>query len=516
MFPSATGVSRVDAVLWIPVDRPGTIGLCPSMHRRVSLLLLPLLAGTAIWLYPEPEGRPARVVPAKVDRSKDLTKAVAAEPGFRELVEAAMTLPPKESVEAVTRLLERGVKGSGVKDAAWFFERYQKERSQGRPRLILAHWITVLKELARKRPAEAARLLEAKERLGEPEEGRTLMEVWAGSRPLDAIAWAKQGGEEREDWFNSNGYILMTVWAACDLDGLLAWLEDGNEQLVSASAAMKAFEGQRGIAAVREWLETHGGEGSALTLAVRMAAAELVATEILEGEGKLAAISWVESREAPEERWHSLHQVVPRLVVKEPQEVVEWLERLSPQKRFPMWLAETSMNQWAARDLKAAGEWLNRHRGSAAANSYIWGYALQVAMEDPEAALEWSKELKGGLDGGFGGSMAFIAAGDGSGWVPGGHYNSAYLEKMIAVTASAAAFVKDPEHPGTGDVGLLMLNYMPALVQESPGSEPQLRMLRNPPGSCTMFFGGKWTYSFPLYQRQPDGSLRPVPAVEAE
>lgn len=484
------------------------------MHRRVSLLLLPLLAGTAIWLYPERDGRLTVVAPTKVDRSRDLTKAVAAEPGFRELVEAAMTLPPNESIDAVTRLLGRGVKGNGVKDAAWFFENYHMEHFRGRPRLKSAHWITVLKELARTRPAEAARLLEAKERLGESLEGQALMEAWAGSRPLDAISWGKKGGKERADWLNANGWMLMTQWAAHDLDGLLAWLEEGNEQVGSAPAAMKAFKDLRGIAAVREWLDAHEGEGSALTLAVRMAAAELVAAETLDAEGKQAAMSWIESREDPDVRWQALHQVVPRMVAKEPQEVVEWLERLSPQKRFPVWLAETSMNHWAAQDLEAAGEWLNRHRGSAAANSYIWGYALQVAMEDPEAALEWSKELKGGADGGFGGSMAFIAAGDGSGWIPGGHYNSDHLNKMIAVAASAAAFVKDPEHPGPGEIGLVMLNYLPALVQESPGSEPQLRMLRNPPGSCTMGFSGKWTHRFPVYERQADGSLRSVPTAE--
>ena len=467
------------------------------MRRRVSLLLLTLVAGAAIWLYPGPDGDPAVVAPAKGDRSKHLPEAVAAEPGFRESVEAAMTLAPKESIDAVTRLLERGVKGNGVKDAAWFFEKYHKEHFQGRPRLVLAHWITVLKELARNRPAEACRLLEAKERLGESLEGQALMEAWAGSRPLEAIAWGKQGGEERLDWLNRNGWYLMTAWAAHDLNGLLAWLEDGNEAPGSAAPAMQAFKEQRGIAAVREWLEIHGGPGSTLSMSVRMAAADLVAGEILTGQGRQAVMSWVESREDPEERWQALHQVVPRMVAREPREVMDWLEHLSPQPGFPLWLAETSMNEWAAKDVKAAGEWLNEHRGSAAADSYIWGYALQVAMEDPEAALEWSKELKGGEDGGFLG---------GHGGIP--VYNAVYLEKMIAVTASAAAFVKNPDQPGTGESGHMMLHYMPRLIQETPDSEPQLRMIRNPPGSCTMIFGGKWTQRFPVYERQPDGSLR--------
>jgi hypothetical protein len=240
-----------------------------------------------------------------------------------------------------------------------------------------------------------------------------------------------------------------------------------------------------------------------------------VASEILSGEGKQAAMNWVESREDPAERWEALHQVVPRMAAKEPREVVEWLERLSPQERFPAELAEASMNEWAAKDLKAAGEWLNQHRGSAAADSYIWGYAMQLAVEDPAAALEWSEKLKGGVDG-LGEVIGFIAAGDVNSWMPGALFNSDHLKKMIAVTASAAAFVKDPAHPGTGDVEVLMLNYMPALVQESPGSEPQLRMLRNPPGSFTMFFVGMWTHSFPLFERQPDGSLRYVPEVETE
>lgn len=459
----------------------------------------------AILVHRQPDERPAAVVPAKLDRSKDLTKSVAAEPGFRESVEAAMTLRPSESIFLVTRLLERGIKGEGARDAAWFFENYHSESYHERPRLVLAQWITVLEELARNRPAEAAMLLESKELLGSSREGRTLMEAWAGSRPLEAIAWAKQGGKERLDWLNVNGGLLMTAWAVHDLDGLLDWLEEGNDQPGSASAAMKAFQEQRGIAAVQGWLEAHGGEGSGLTTNVRVAAAELVASVAVAAEGKQAAMNWVESREDPVERWQALHQVVPRMAAKEPREVVEWLERLSPQEGFPMWLAETAMNEWAARDLKAAEEWLNRHRGSAAADSYIWGYALQLATEDPEAALEWSKELKETMDGGFG---SFIAVGDGS--------KSAYLEKMITVAASAAAFVKDPEHPGTGETRHLFLNHGPALIQESPGSEPQLRMLRAPQGSAPLGFSGKWMYSFPVFERQPDGSLRHVPKVEGE
>jgi hypothetical protein len=482
------------------------------MRGSVSLLLLPLLAGAAIWLYPKPNGPPEALAPAKVDRSNDLTTAGAAEPGFRELVEAAMTLPPKESIDAVTRLLERGVKGNGVKDAAWFFEKYHKEHYQGRPRLVSAHWITVLEELARTRPAEAARLLEAKERLREGSEGQALMEVWASSRPLDAIAWANQGGKERADWLNANGWMLMTQWAAHDLDGLLAWLVQGNDTASSTAAAMQAFKVQRGIAAVREWLDAHGGEGSALSGAVRTAAAELVASEILSGEGKQAAMSWVESREDPVERWQALHQVVPRMAAKEPREVVEWLERMSVREGFPMWLAETSMNEWAARDLEEAGEWMNRHRGSTAANSYIWGYAVQLAVEEPSAALEWSKEVKGGMEGGSG----FIASGAAAGGSMGEHYKAEYLEQIIALTASAAALLEDPDHPGMVLDRLLALRYRPQLILESPGGEPQLRMIREPTLSCTLYIDGLWRPSFPVYERQPDGSLRYVQQGEGE
>lgn len=274
---------------------------------------------------------------------------------------------------------------------------------------------------------------------------------------------------------------------------------------------MRAFKDQRGVAAVRGWLETHGGEGSTLSPFVRMAAAELVAAEILAGEGKQAVMSWVESREDPVERGQALHQVVPLMAAKEPREAVEWLERLSPQQGFPEWLAETSMNDWAARDLKAAGEWLNEHRGSVAADSYIWGYAVQLAVEDPAAALAWSKEVKGGIDGGSG----FIASGDVN-LSEGPHYNAEYLEQIIAVTASAVAFVEDPDHPGVALDRRLALRYMPQLIRESPGAEPQLRMVRNPPLSCTLYFDGTWRHSFPVYERQADGSLRHVPPAAAE
>ena len=87
---------------------------------------------------------------------------------------------------------------------------------------------------------------------------------------------------------------------------------------------------------------------------------------------------------------------------------------------------------------------------------------------------------------------------------------------MIEVTASAAAFLKNPDRPGTGESGHLMPDYMPALVQESPGSEPQRRMLRLPRGSSFMIFGNNWEQPISVYQRHGDGSLRHVPEVEAE
>ena len=73
----------------------------------------------------------------------------------------------------------------------------------------------------------------------------------------------------------------------------------------------------------------------------------------------------------------------------------------------------------------------------------------------------------------------------------------------------------DQNRLGIGETVHLMLNYMPRLIQESPDSEPQLRMIRNPPGSCSMIFGGKWTHPFPVYERQADDSLRyQQPAAE--
>ena len=483
------------------------------MKRRFGLLLA-LIAGTGIWFLRTPDGRPAAVEAATADRPRERPRPVTVDSGFRAGIEAALKLPYAESNAEIDRMLGLWAGRVSVKDAAWFFGKCLAAYPHGMPSTRHEQWLAVLKDLASRRPLEAALLLEGKDRLGE-KDGSVLMAEWAATSPRDALLWGKQGDEKRARWLMLNCHVLTLAWADKDLDGLLSWFQLGNDDL-QAAAAMRAFKDQRGVAAVRGWLETHGGEGSTLSPFVRMAAAELVAAEILAGEGKQAVMCWVESREDPVERWHALHQVVPRMAAKEPREVVEWLERLSPQGGIPKWLAETSMNEWAARDLTAAGEWLNRHRESVSADSYIWGYALQVAMEDPEAALEWSKELKGGEDGGFGSSMGFIAAGDGSGWVPGAPYNSDYLKKMIAVTASAAAFAKDPDHPGNPELGHVMLNYMPALIRESPGSEPQLRMLRNPPGSCTLIFGGKWTHSFPVYERQSDGSLRSVPKVEGD
>ena len=480
------------------------------MKWRIALLLPAVIAGIGFWFLRTPDGRPAVVEAATADRPRERPRPVTVDSGFRGGIEAALKLPYAESHAEIDRMLGLWAGRVSVKDAAWFLGKCLAEYPHGMPSTRHEQWLAVLKDLASRRPLEAALLLEGKDRLGE-KDGSVLMGEWAATSPRDALLWGKQGDEKRARWLMLNGHVLTVAWAAEDLDGLLAWFQRGHDG-PQANAAMRAFKDQRGGAAVREWLETHGGEGSPLSPFVRMAAAELVAAEILAGEGKQAVMRWVESREDPVERRQALHQVVPLMAAKEPQEVVEWLEHLSPQEGFSMWLAETSMNEWAARDLKAAGEWLDRHRGSAAANSYIWGYAVQLAIEDPTAALEWSKHVRGGIDGpGF-----FITSRDGSGGSVGEHFKAAYLEKIIAVTSAAAGSLEDPDHPGAGLDHQLPLLYFPRLVRESPGAEPQLRMFRDPPLSSFVMHSGKWTGSFPVYERQADGSLRHVPPEEGE
>jgi hypothetical protein len=476
------------------------------MRWKVGLLLS-LIAGIGFWFLRVPAGPSATGDLATVDRPHARPQPLAVESGFRAGIEAALKLPHAESHAEIDRVIGLWAGRVGARDAAWFLEKCLSEYPRGMPSMRKERWLAVLKDLASRRPLEAGLLLERKDRLGE-DDGSVLMREWAAKSPREALSWGKQGDDKRARWLMLHGHILTLAWAAQDLDGLLAWLQLGNND-VQAGAAMRAFMELRGIAAVREWLETFGGEGSTLSMFVRMAAAELVAAEIQAGEGRQAVMSWVESREDPVERWQALQQVLPRMVAREPRETVEWLERLSPQEGFPDWLAETSMNEWAAQDLKAAGEWLNRHRGSAAVDSYIWGYAVQLAIADPEAALEWSKELKGGIDGGSG----FIASGDVN---VGPHYNAEYLEQIIAVTASAVAYLEDPDHPGVALDQRLALRYMPQLIRESPGAEPQIRMVRSPPLACTLFFDGMWRHSFPVYERQPDGSLRYVQSAEGE
>lgn len=119
------------------------------------------------------------------------------------------------------------------------------------------------------------------------------------------------------------------------------------------------------------------------------------------------------------------------------------------------------MSSWAARDPEAAGRWLNQNRDHPKFADYVRGYAIQIAVIDPNAARQWAARLNG----------------NGNRFARGGtleqHIDA--VEAMLetpAVPPADTVAIPAPPDPNSR----FLADYEPALVRQSPGEEPVLEM----------------------------------------
>jgi hypothetical protein len=122
---------------------------------------------------------------------------------------------------------------------------------------------------------------------------------------------------------------------------------------------------------------------------------------------------------------------------------------------------ESIMSSWAARDPEAAGRWLNQNRDHPKFADYVRGYAIQIAVIDPNAARQWAAQLNG----------------QGNRFARGGtleqHIDS--IEAMLRTPAMPPAETADIPIPPDPNSRFLV-DYTPVLVRQNPGEAPVLEM----------------------------------------
>jgi hypothetical protein len=151
------------------------------------------------------------------------------------------------------------------------------------------------------------------------------------------------------------------------------------------------------------------------------------------------------------------------------------LNRQAPGKKLPpapvtAWLPgnfpgrsaeESIMSSWAARDPEAAGRWLNQNRDHPKFADYVRGYAIQIAVIDPNAARQWAARLNG----------------HGNRFARGGtleqHIDA--VEAMLKTPAVPPADIAAIPPPPDSDAQFLV-DYTPVLVRQNPGEDPVLEM----------------------------------------
>ncbi len=226
------------------------------------------------------------------------------------------------------------------------------------------------------------------------------------------------------------------------------------------------------MGAVEGWLDLQQAEDSLLSVGVRSAAVEVAVKNRLQTTRAGSTAAWVAGRKNGWERFTGVELVAPLFLQQNASAAMDWLEGLAPKAGFPAYVAEAAMTNWATQDITAAGEWLLQHAASPAANAYIWGYAMQAALEDPAAALTWVDQLP---------EVRNDVASPGQ--IPQVIYTKYYsplgMDSLGKTSLrnhilSAALVINGPAVES--QISIPSLRYLPAYLKSSASAEPRLIM----------------------------------------
>ena len=209
-----------------------------------------------------------------------------------------------------------------------------------------------------------------------------LMGNWAQTDPKAAAAATLQlpPGEA----LNAAASRLAQEWAlsAADKSEVLAWVRQLPEGRARSQALESVFENwsaRDAAGAQRAWAALHDNKDEALT--------------------SLAA-GWSRAKPAEAARWaatmvdqpggrNALNRAVTSWAEASPAEAAAFLQTLPDNARSG--LTSRLIERWYDADPFAAAEWLKRQSPGPTRDEGILAMAMEIASENPEAALDWTK-----------------------------------------------------------------------------------------------------------------------------
>ncbi len=386
-------------------------------------------------------------------------------------MQQALALPDTERSKALDKAMAQFARRVSAEDAAWMLELKKRGGEAG---ISDEQWQQFIERWAGAEPEKTATFLE-EHGLVAGAEVLSLFTAWSHGDAPSILAWVAAGDDKRKAWWGENYLSYGWTWAKHDLDGALAWLENQTGGDLD-SPILASLKQQRGIAGVEAWLSAHGEKASA---SARVNASTTMLQHTHKIGGPEAAAAYLESRAYPDELAKGVHMMSTSFTAAAPEKALTWLDRLASRPGFPRSAAEAAMAQWVATDSGAAGDWLNAHRNSPAFKEYVWAYAMNLAVENPDAARQWAALLPAE-------ASPTVQTVNGIAWQKVDPFAGGFPGQSFGTLAqhidAAAGLLSARNQPATASPPVVAQSgfrprYNAYLVRESPGAEPTVRMV---------------------------------------
>jgi hypothetical protein len=207
---------------------------------------------------------------------------------------------------------------------------------------------------------------------------------WAQVEPISAAKFLDSIGSDGPN-FVAAWRTVVENWAPSDPLAALAWV-DGHTNARNTkfvlSAAVRAYwesdpRGAEAYVASHADLPDHGG------------LAALIARGIWE-ENPDRAKEWVSQLSNADARRSGYHSIAMQAGQTNPQAASEWAATLPESER---WFAiNSAVGAWARKDPQAAAQWLEGLSGTLR-DEAVASYSIRVSAQDPTAALGWASSI---------------------------------------------------------------------------------------------------------------------------